>query len=669
MRARAGLASLDGSVSRLKRDLFLASFLMLFVEIALIRWLGENVLYLSYFTNFVLLASFLGIGIGFLLGSRDLGWFRWAGHLLLAAIAVVTVFPIRIDRSAAEVLFLGSGTTTGAPIWLALPIVFTLSAAVMAAIGHGVARLFGQLPPIDAYRVDILGSICGVIAFVSLSFLGAPPIVWGLVAVALYLVVLEGGPRGPHWVLAVGIVLTLGIQSLNPAHQWSPYYKVTTLEVEDVISIGTNGIPHQAMASTDYLDDVGWVASRTFAFLGIEEPGNVLIIGAGSGNDVAFALRSGAESIDAVEIDPVIYEQGVALHPDKPYYDIRVNGIIDDGRAFIERSDESYDLVLFAVTDSLTLISGQSSLRLESFLFTREAIEATKALLAPGGVLALYNLHTEQWVIDRMGRTLQETFGQNPCYRNEGGIRGVTIAVGEGARCEPTNTRDFANAADPATDDSPFLYLREGGIPLIYVWALAGVLAISAIAVRSAVRRLSALMPYADLVLMGVAFLLLETKGIVQFALWFGTTWLVNAIVFVSILISVLAAIEVVARFEVPSFKLLYALLGGSLLLAWSLPPSALLTIPGPVRLVVAAVVVFTPVFLANVIFAERFKDVASSTEAFGANLLGAMIGGVLEYSSLLMGYRNLSIFVGILYAIAFVLLRRIDSANRVVPM
>ena len=46
--------------------LVVASGLMLFVELALIRWTGANVLHLSYFSNFVLLGSFLGIGLGFL---------------------------------------------------------------------------------------------------------------------------------------------------------------------------------------------------------------------------------------------------------------------------------------------------------------------------------------------------------------------------------------------------------------------------------------------------------------------------------------------------------------------------------------------------------------------------------------------------------------------------
>jgi len=116
-----------------------------------------------------------------------------------------------------------------------------------------------------------------------------------------------------------------------------------------------------------------------------------------------------------------------------------------------------------------------------------------------------------------------------------------------------------------------------------------------------------------------------------------------------------------------PSFRFLYALLGGSLVLSWAIPPAALLQIPLTPRLLAAAILTFSPVFIANLTFAQRFKDVASSTAAFGANLLGAMIGGVLEYTSILLGYHNLVILVGVFYAISFVLLRRIDSLRQIV--
>ena len=67
---------------------------------------------------------------------------------------------------------------------------------------------------------------------------------------------------------------------------------------------------------------------------------DVLIIGAGSGNDLAHALRFGASQIDAVEIDPVIQDIGRNYHPDHPYQDARVIPHLDDGRHFLRTTDQ-----------------------------------------------------------------------------------------------------------------------------------------------------------------------------------------------------------------------------------------------------------------------------------------------------------------------------------------
>src|SRR5262249_41360083 len=103
-----------------------------------------------------------------------------------------------------------------------------------------------------------------------------------------------------------------------------------------------------------------------------------LIIGAGSGNDLSRGLLFGAEHIDAVEIDPVIQRLGREDHPNKPYSDPRVNPVLDDGRNFLRSAPRKYDLVVYALVDSLVLQSSYSNIRLESYLFTRQAFEDIK---------------------------------------------------------------------------------------------------------------------------------------------------------------------------------------------------------------------------------------------------------------------------------------------------
>ncbi|HVF54021.1 MAG TPA: spermidine synthase [Actinomycetota bacterium] len=638
--------------------LILLSALMLFVEIALIRWTGSNVVYLSYFSNFVLLGSFLGIGLGFLRARSKVNLWPWAPVALSLLVAFVLVFPVKINRSGSDVIYFGEFSSTGLPTWLTLPIIFIFVAATLAMLAEGVARTFARFEPLEAYRLDIMGSIIGIVAYSALAFMSAPPVFWGLIAAALF-TYLYG--RDMNWIQVAAVVILLLMltgESREELDRWSPYYKIT-LEPGDQGSYGiaVNGIPHQAIQSTELrrqLEPIYFLPYQRAVGNPLQD---VLVVGAGNGTDVAIALNAGAQHVDAVEIDPRLFGLGEEFHPDQPYADERVDGYIDDGRAFLERNDKKYDLILFALPDSLTLVSGQAALRLESYLFTKEAMVEARRHLKPGGVFAMYNFYREQWLIDRLVRTLDEVYGHPPCIDTlgvGGGLALMMVSDESGAlQCE-TIAQVAAEAPPPATDDYPFLYLKERGIPSLYLQTVLLILLASLAMVRVAAGPLRGMRRYTDLFFMGVAFLLLETKNVVQFALLFGTTWFVNAVVFTGILLSVLGAIEVArhVRFKHP-VRLYYFLLA-SLVVAYLIPGSALLSLSIVPRFVAAIVVAFTPIFLANLVFAERFKDVGSSTTAFGANLLGAMVGGVLEYSALVVGYRALLIAAAILYGLAF---------------
>src|SRR5436190_17545947 len=107
--------------------LVLLSFTMLFLELALIRWTGSNVIYLSYFSNFVLLGSFFGIGLGFLRGARS-NWFRWTPLALLALVLFVRLLPVQIDRSGTQAIFFGAQLLhrSGLSTWMTLPVSFAM---------------------------------------------------------------------------------------------------------------------------------------------------------------------------------------------------------------------------------------------------------------------------------------------------------------------------------------------------------------------------------------------------------------------------------------------------------------------------------------------------------------------------------------------------------------
>jgi Spermine/spermidine synthase domain len=665
--------------------LVLASALMLFLELSLIRWLGANVVHLSYFSNFVLLGSFLGIGLGFLRASgpnhadRPLPYYSPVA--LLGLMGFVSAYPVTVDRDSSQLIFFSSLQATGPPIWLTLPCIFLAVAAVLAGPGELVAACFRQLPRLDAYRFDLLGSLAGIATFTGLSFLDAPPLVWFGIACTLFIVLMGRFAASVTVTLAIALFLLLVYPLRHDTGVfWSPYYKVSTSAVSDgnggtAFEVDVNGVPHQRLTTAAtrakeepwYLEPYNRVPNT---------PKNVLIVGAGTGTDVAIALAQGVQHVDAVEIDPTLLRFGRQHDPDHAYQDPRVTSHVNDGRAFLEQTKTKYDLILFALPDSLTLVSGASSLRLESYLFTKQAVETARSHLAPGGAFSMYNFYREQWLVDRLAGTVDDVFGHNPCIYDQQSADSLAVIVAgltpADQRCAQTWVRP-ASTPPPATDDKPFLYLKDSSIPSLYLTALALIIAGSAIAIggvllanavaggQGARRRfgaqLSRMWGYRDLFLLGAAFLLMETRSVTSFALLFGTTWVVNALVFGGVLVAVLAAVEFTRHFPTPPIQIMYALLIAGLALNWFVPTSWLLSLGFLVRLVVAVFIAFLPIFAANIIFAKRFAETDDAALSFGTNLLGAMLGGCLEYLSLVFGYHALLILAAVLYVGAYLLM------------
>ena len=128
------------------------------------------VVYLSYFSNFVLLGSFLGIGVGFLRARKEPQLFLWAPALLALFVGLVTVLPVEVDRSGSDFVFFGVLQEKGLPAWFMLPMIFIAVAAIMAALAHGAAVRFAQFAALDAYRLEITGSLLGVLLFAGIAF-------------------------------------------------------------------------------------------------------------------------------------------------------------------------------------------------------------------------------------------------------------------------------------------------------------------------------------------------------------------------------------------------------------------------------------------------------------------------------------------------------------------
>ena len=383
------------------------------------------------------------------------------------------------------------------------------------------------------------------------------------------------------------------------------------------------------------------------------------MVGAGSGSDVAIALSKGAERVDAVDIDPRIVEIGVERNPDQAYQDPRVTRHINDGRAFLEGTDEKYDLILFALPDSLSLVSGASQIRLESFLFTEEALRSAHEHLTDDGVFAMYNYYREDWLIDRLGGTVAAAFGHDAVHRPV--RRGHRCRVrGEGAgqpalrTGEPRPAR-VVRRAGARRRAVPLLRGRHGAddLPVGAGRHPADVAGRGAdlrrplprdAAVRRPVLHGCGVPPAGDQEHRHLRDALRhdldrERHGVRRCARDRAGRCGDDAKV------PDPAPADGVRRWSPVSLAVAYVV-----------RPEWLLELGFGPRLVAAVLLAFVPIYLANIAFAKRFAASGDSQSAFGVNLLGAIVGGCLEYAALLTGYRNLLVLVALLYLAAFLL-------------
>ncbi len=672
-------------------SLFSLGFATLFLELVLIRYLAGSIWNLGYFPNFVLIAVFVGMGVGFVFHhyldpQRSRTVFTSSGALLLLLTLFVALFHPAVPgfdsnwggEIGGELYFTAVPDTGVGGIWT-FGVWFLFVVAVFAAISQRTAKLFSRFEPLVAYSLDIGGACTGILAFMAVSALQLPAALWFVLAIGPLGV---GAPAGrSRWGMAVLVLLSAGVVHSQDQQllvdsdfagtlevTWSPYQKLEYIEGGGRSPfVFANGVAHQGLhdAATVERGFYGIPYRLRAEKSDLPPYKRVLIIGGGTGNDAAAALAAGAELVDVVEIDPGIFALGKSHHPARPYADPRVQVHVDDGRAFMNRAKGPYDLVVFALTDSLVKASAMAQLRLENYLFTEEAMVRAFSLLSETGDLVLYNYYRHEWLLDKLLWTQQLASGHQPAVmfaQRDFAILGVGRTSPEWDETGP------APIATPS-DDWPFLYLQHRGIPGIYAWVIAGLttLVLGLMGLLQWSTRHQAhgetlqhpLLLKAVFVLLGTAFLLLETKSVVQFSLLFGTTWVNASLVFLGILLLVLLANWTAALFRgPPPLRTVYLLLLVSCLVPMAVPLSDLLALDSRVtRFLLASLLTFSPIFFANLLFSLIFARQKRAEHLFGWNLLGATLGGVIEYCSMATGYASLAVTVALLYSVAFLCL------------
>ena len=194
------------------------------------------------------------------------------------------------------------------------------------------------------------------------------------------------------------------------------------------------------------------------------------------------------------------------------------------------------------------------------------------------------------------------------------------------------------------TDDWPFLYLSSKTIPADYLIVIGILLAVALPAVYI-LRGRGFGMNDGHFLFLGLGFLLLETKSISDCSLYFGTTWFVTMVVVAGVLLMVLAA-NLVAM-HINQFGMwMYLLLIANLLLLYFVKRDTILALTFDQRLLWSVLVVPLPIFFAGLIFSTSLREASNPSSFFGANLIGAMIGGFCEYLSMKIGNGNLMFLV-----------------------
>jgi spermidine synthase len=713
-------------------DLFLISFLTLFLELTCIRWFPSHVLFLTFFTNTMLLASILGIAVGCLAAKRRINLLVWTP--LILAIAIGSAHLVELQRQASnsvidvgnqaspQLIFFGVEYQARDVSSFVIPIeaicgyFFLLIALAMMGPGQQLGRALARIPNrLEAYTVDIFGSVVGIAAFAACSFLELSPIWWFGVVLAGFLHFLR--PNNWQWMLQVALpvaaVLVMSTSSwfTGLVEQWSPYYRVTYVREAGLINV--NLIGHQQMQPRTAPFPAYALPHLLNRDSGSNPFADVLIIGAGSGNDVSRALAWGAERVDAVEIDPVIQRIGKRDHPDRPYDDPRVTVHLNDGRNFLKSSARQYDLIIYALVDSLVLHSSYSNIRLESYLFTKQAMDDVRRRLKPGGVFVMYNYFRQGWVVSRLQNSVRAAFGADALVLNLPSratlsadenlenaftmfIAGNNAAIRDAFASKPAywintgapldwNAPNGFRATAPAgggsdwqqfqlttvnagneplrlaTDDWPMLYLREPTIPGISLRGGAIMAIIAALLLAPFLRRGSVSGPaeggglLLQMFFLGAGFMLVETKAVVHMALLFGGTWIVNSVVIFAVLVMILIANLFVSIVKPVRLAPYYAGLLISLVISALVPMDTFLGMNRTMQILAASVLAFTPIFFAGVVFAVSFSRAVEPDRAFGANIAGAMFGGLAEYSSMVLGFQYLLFVAVALYIVSII--------------
>jgi spermidine synthase len=574
--------------------------------------------------------------------------------------------------------------------------VLVLIVDTFVPLGRILGRLMNINPnPIWAYSVNIFGSILGTWSFVLLSFFYQPPFVWFLITALLLAVFVLWSSRDRKinlTLLAMIVILSWFASQVSGALDviWSPYQKLVVRESQanwvgdyqiDVNNIGYQIIIDLSEARVSahpekFPTKLKGLSQYDMPLLLHPDPKSFLIVGAGSGNDAAGALRHNVQSVIAVEIDPAIITIGQELHPENPYLSPKVQVVNDDARSFFATTSEKYDVISFGLLDSHTT-TALTNARLDHYVYTKESIIQAKSRLKDGGIMALTFEAQKPFIVDRIQMVLEEVFIQSPLVfrvpTNAYGAGGVMFVTGDLENVQKqlaqnpslsayiknlqaTNPVQLSHTTKITTDDWPYLYLEAPRIPILY-YLLIGLMIV--IFVRSYRKWQAGSNPSLlsrtswHFFFLGAAFLLLEVQNISKASVVLGNTWQVNAVIISSILGMALLANWIAYRFPKLSITPVYVLLVATCLCLYLIDLASFGFLPYFTKAVLIGALTSLPMLFSGIIFIRSFTAVKEKNNALGANLIGALVGALLQSITFIIGIKALLLVVAGFYLLS----------------
>jgi hypothetical protein len=662
--------------------------LSLFLELAVIRWQSSVLEFLAFYKNFSLLACFAGLGLGYALAGRSRIPLLMVVPLLAAQFCFVLL--IRTATSDLSINPFREQLTMGLQqgdwveavvLFLFLAVIFLLTALTFVPIGQLCGRLMERRSGLRAYGLNLLGSFAGVVTMLIASFLWTPPLVWFALCFLTLLLFYLRRPSS----LITGIVfgmagmIVLAWWPIDPlwARVYSPY---------QLLEIGTDSDSGLTLirAAGHYYQHVHDLSGQNpdndrgyydFPYKAHPILSDVAVVGSGTGNDVAAALRAGAGRVDAIEIDPAILLVGEQRHPEKPYANAHVHAINNDARSFLRETADKYDLIVYGLLDSHTLLSHGSSVRLDSFVYTVEGLREARNRLKPDGMISLSFSYLSEALGRKIYLMLQEAFDGRAPLCLVSSVGNMIFLMSNDPNWQPpagliagdikNMTATYANSllpADVSTDDWPFFYMPQRIYPVSYLIMIGLILILSLVLVGNFVGE-TPRVSHLPFFFLGVGFMLVETKGITELGLTFGNTWQVIGIVFAGILIMAFLGNCLVQWLNIKRPLLSYLFLLGALVAGWLAARSGGFA-STPLGRSETAALLSLPLLFSGIVFSTLLATRGHIAGIMAMNLLGAVVGGLLEYNSMYLGFQALYLMAMVCYVLAFLSERVVASRH-----